>query len=346
MKVAFITGAGGQDASYLIEFLLTKNYIIHGLVRRNSVLDFPRLRDVRKNSNLHLHYGDLTDTSSINRILRIIKTKHQQFQLEVYHLAAQSHVGISFECPEYTTQAITMGILNILECIKNQNMIEYTKIYNASTSEMFGNQPAPQNENTQFDPKSPYACAKVFAHNLCEIYRDSYNMFVCSGLLFNHSSVRRTSNFILRKIAIGVAKYKTLDKILTLGNLNAKRDIGTSRDYVEGMYLMLQQETPQDFVLATETQYTIREFVEMAFEVIGKTITWKGSGLDEIGYDQEGNVIVEVNECFYRPNEVNNLLGDASKARQYLGWKPKTSTKDLLREMVEHELNQSHITSV
>lgn len=341
-NIAFITGANGQDASYLIEFLLKKDYIIHGLVRRNSVLDFPRLEHVRKNVNLHLHYGDVTDTSSINRILRIIKTNYKNFNLEVYHLAAQSHVGISFECPEYTIQTITIGILNVLECIKNQNMISYTKIYNASTSEMFGNESAPQNETTPFDPKSPYACAKVFAHNLCSIYRESYNMFVCSGILMNHSSVRRTSNFILRKIAIGVSKYEKEQKILKLGNLNAKRDIGASRDYIEGMYLMLQQEKPEDYVLATGTQYTIREFVEMAFQVVNKTITWIGNGLNEVGYDQDGNILVQVDEKYFRPNEVNNLLGDSTKAREKLGWKPKTTTKELLREMVEYELNHFH----
>ena len=339
MKIAFITGAGGQDASYLIEFLLDKNYIIHGLVRRNSVLDFPRLEKIRNHSNLHLHYGDLTDTSSINRILRIIKTNYKDIELDVYHLAAQSHVGISFECPEYTTQAITMGILNVLECIKNQNMISYTKIYNASTSEMYGNQPAPQNEDTPFDPKSPYACAKVFAHHLCQVYRDSYNMFICSGTLFNHASQRRTSNFILRKIAIGVATYHQTGQVLTLGNLNAKRDIGASSDYVKGMWRMLQQETPQDFVLATGTQYTIREYVEMAFNVIGITITWKGSGLEERGYDDQGNLLVNVDSKFYRPNEVNDLLGDATRARQMLGWTSTITTKELLKEMVEHELN-------
>ncbi len=342
-KIAFITGANGQDASFLIEFLLNKNYIIHGLVRRNSVLDFPRLENIRDNPNLHLHYGDVTDTSSINRIFRIIKTNYKDFKLEIYHLAAQSHVGISFECPEYTTQTITMGILNILECVKNQNMIEYTRIYNASTSEMFGNQLAPQNEMTCFDPKSPYACAKVFAHNLCCVYRDSYNMFVCSGILFNHSSERRSSNFILRKIAMGVAKYQKDKKILRLGNLNAKRDIGSSMDYVKGMYLMLQQENPEDFVLATGTQYTIREFVEMAFQIIGINITWKGQGLNELGFDQYENIVVNVDEKYFRPNEVNNLLGDAKKAQEKLGWKSNTTTEDLLREMVEYELNNYHI---
>lgn len=339
INIAFISGANGQDASFLIEFLLNKNYIIYGLVRRNSILDFPRLKNVRKNQNLHLHYGDITDTSSINRILRIIKTNHKNFKLEVYHLAAQSHVGISFECPEYTTQTITMGILNILECVKNQNMIEYTRIYNASTSEMFGNQPAPQNEMTRFDPKSPYAVAKVFAHHLCSVYRDSYNMYVCSGILMNHSSTRRTSNFILRKIAMGVANNVKNNKVLRLGNLNAKRDIGSSKDYVEGMYLMLQQEKPEDFILATGIQYTIREFVEISFQIAGKTITWKGHGLDELGYDQYNNIVVCVDKKYFRPNEVDDLLGDATKAQEKLGWKPKTTTQELLKEMVEFELN-------
>jgi GDPmannose 4,6-dehydratase len=339
MKVALITGISGMDGHNLVSFLLKKEYKIYGIVRRTSLFNLSRLDKYRKQINLV--YGDMTDTSSLNHILSNIKKEMTEEDfLEIYHLAAMSHVGISFEIPENTAQVIAMGCLNLLEAVRNQDMIKCTRIYNASTSEMFGNQPAPQNENTRFDPKSPYAVAKTFAHHICQVYRDSYNMFVCSGVLFNHSDIWRGENFILRKIAMGIAQYKSSGKILTLGNLDAKRDIGASRDYVEGMYLMLQQEKPDDFVLATGTQYKIREFVEMAFEVIGKTITWKDSGLNEKGYDQEGNILVEVNPKYFRPNEVNNLLGNAYKAQKFLGWKPKTSTRDLLREMVEYELDQ------
>lgn len=339
MKIALITGISGMDGCNLVPFLLKKEYKIYGIVRRTSLFNLSRLDKYR--NKITLIYGDMTDTSSLNHILSNIKTEMKpEDSLEVYHLAAMSHVKISFEIPENTAQVIAIGILNLLEAIRNQNMIHCTKIYNASTSEMFGNQPSPQNENTKFDPKSPYAVAKTFAHQMCDVYRTSYDMFICSGLLFNHSGPQRGENFILRKIAMGVAKYKSSGKVLTLGNLNAKRDIGASRDYIQGMWMMLQQKKPDDYVLATGSQYTIREFVEMAFQVVDITITWKGSGLDEVGYDQKGNVVVEINPKYFRPNEVNNLLGNSYKAQKILGWKPKISTKELLKEMVEHELNQ------
>lgn len=342
MKIALITGISGMDGCNLVPFLLNKGYKIIGIVRRTSLFNLTRLEKYRE--QIELVYGDMTDTSSLNHILSNIKENmKKEDELEIYHLAAMSHVGISFEMPEYTSQVVAMGILNLLEAVRNQNMIHCTKIYNASTSEMFGNQQAPQNELTRFDPKSPYAVAKTFAHHMCQVYRDSYGMFICSGLLFNHSGCERGENFILRKIAMGVAKYQKSKKILKLGNLNAKRDIGASRDYIEGMYMMLQQEKPEDFVLATGTQYTIREFVEMAFQVVNKTITWKGAGLNEVGYDQDGNILVQVNERYFRPNEVNNLLGDSTKAQEKLGWKPKTTTRELLKEMVEYELNHNHI---
>jgi GDPmannose 4,6-dehydratase len=223
-------------------------------------------------------------------------------------------------------------------------MIPYTKIYNASTSEMFGNQPIPQDETTLFDPKSPYACAKVFAHHLCDVYRDSYKMFICSGILFNHASPRRSSNFILRKIAIGVVNYKKDNQsILELGNLNAKRDIGFSKDYVEGMWMMLQQDKPDNYVLASGVQYTIREFVEIAFSLIGKTIAWKNSGLNEVGCDENDNILVKVNSKYFRPNEVENLLGNSTKAYKQFGWKPMITTQKLLKEIIEYELNKNHL---
>ncbi len=342
MKIALITGISGMDGYNLVSFLLKKEYKIIGIIRRTSLFNLTRLEKYRE--KIDLVYGDMTDTSSLNHILsNIKKIMKEDDQLEIYHLAAMSHVGISFEMPEYTSQVVAMGMLNLLEAVRNQNMIKYTRIYNASTSEMFGNQQSPQNEMTCFDPKSPYAVAKTFAHHMCQVYRDSYDMFICSGLLFNHSDLLRGENFILRKIAMGVAKYQKNKKILKLGNLNAKRDIGASRDYIEGMYLMLQQEKPEDFVLATGTQYTIREFVEMAFQVVNKTITWKGTGLNEVGYDQDGNMLVQVDKKYFRPNEVNNLLGDSTNAQEKLGWKPKTTTKELLKEMVEYELNNNHI---
>ena len=339
VKYALITGISGMDGGNLASYLLEKGYKIVGIIRRASLFNLSRLNAIR--DQIELVYGDMTDTSSLNNVLSNIKKQmdEEHDTLEIYHLAAMSHVGISFKIPEYTAQVTSVGLVNLLEAVRNQDMTEYAKIYNASTSEMFGNQPAPQDEYTLFDPKSPYAAAKVFAHNMCDIYRDSYEMFICSGILFNHSGCQRGENFILRKIAMGVSKYFKDQTILELGNLNAKRDIGASKDYVRGMWMMLQQQEPDNYVLSTGIQYTIREFVAMAFSCIDLTITWKGRGLDEVGFDQFGNTIVKINPKYFRPNEVENLLGNSTKAQKELNWFPEITTIELLKEMVDRELN-------
>jgi GDPmannose 4,6-dehydratase len=341
-KLALISGISGMDGSYLSEFLLSKNYIVYGIVRRSSLFNLSRLDNIRNNSNLKLVYGDLTDSSNLNSILSKIKTTMKEGEiLEIYNLAAQSHVKVSFEVPEYTAQTSGFGTLNFLEAIRSNNMIECSKFYQASTSEMYGKvQEIPQKETTPFYPRSPYAVAKLYAHWITKNYRESYDMFACSGILFNHSSPRRGENFILRKISLGVAKIvKEKDSCIYLGNLNSKRDIGHSKDYIKGMWMMLQQEKPEDYVLATNKQYSIREFVEMAFDVVHIDIKWRGEGLEEVGYhEKDGKILVRVSEKYFRPAEVDTLLGDYTKAQKGLGWEPETGIRDLIHEMVHNDL--------
>jgi len=340
-KVALITGITGQDGSYLAELLLGKKYDVHGIVRRSSSFNRKRLKDINNYSHetknrLKLHYGDMTDSSSILKILHLTKPD------EVYNLAAQSHVQISFDVPEYTANADALGTLRILEGIKNSGMMNKVRFYNASTSELYGKaQETPQTEKTPFHPRSPYAIAKLYAHWMTINYREAYGMFACNGILFNHESERRGENFITKKISQQVAKIKLgMEDTLELGNLDAKRDWGYAPEYVKAMWLILQQKYPEDFVIATGETHTVREFVEKAFNRIGLEISWKGSGVDEKGFDRKtGKVIVNVNPRFFRPAEVDELLGDASYAKKKLSWKPKNTFEQLVNLMVDYDLN-------
>ena len=333
MKSALITGATGQDGSYLTELLLSKGYEVHGLIRRHSTPCDERIAQI-DDANFFLHYGDLTDSSGLNNLIREIQPD------EVYNLAAQSHVGISFEVPEYTAEATGVGTLKILEAIR-QNKID-AKFYQASTSELFGGLPetAPQSETTPFHPRSPYAAAKLYSYWITVNYREAYDMFACNGILFNHESPRRGTDFVTRKISIAVAKICAgkQDK-LSLGNLDAKRDWGFAKDYVEGQWLILQQDKPDDFVLATGETHTVREFVEAAFEEVGIKIEWRGAGVEEKGYDCDtGKLLVDVNPKYFRPAEVDLLLGDPSKAQRVLGWQRKVSFRELVKIMVQADL--------
>lgn len=339
MYVSLISGATGQDGSILSELLLEKKYEVWGIIRRCSSINTHRIDHIF--DKLHLRYGDMTDSSNLVNILMEIKTTYgdKLDRLEIFHLAAQSHVKISFEMPEYTTDVSAMGTLRLLESIRICG-IELSKIrfYNASTSEMFGKVvEVPQNENTPFYPRSPYGVAKLYAHWITKNYRESYGMFACSGILFNHESSRRTHNFVTRKTTIGLGNIlKGKQDKLVLGNIDAKRDWGHARDYVEGMWLMLQQDKPDDFVLSTNEFHTVREFVEKAFALKGFDIKWKGEGVNEIGYDANtGRELIFISEKYFRPAEVDELLGDSSKAKRVLGWQAKTSFDDLVKEMVE-----------
>ena len=333
MKSAIITGVTGQDGSYLAELLLSKGYEVHGLIRRHSTPCNDRIAHI-DDANFFLHYGDLTDSSGLSNLIRTIQPD------EVYNLAAQSHVGISFEVPEYTAEATGVGTIKLLEAIR-QNKID-TRFYQASTSELFGGLPgtAPQSETTPFHPRSPYAAAKLYSYWITVNYREAYGMFACNGILFNHESPRRGVDFVTRKITIAVAKIMAgkQDK-LSLGNMDAKRDWGFAKDYVEGQWLILQQEKPDDFVLATGETHTVREFVEAAFEEVGVKIVWKGSGVEEKGYcAKTGKLLVDVNPKYFRPAEVDLLLGDPSKAQRVLGWQRKISFRELVKIMVEADL--------
>jgi len=341
MRIAFITGITGQDGSYLAELLLEKGYIVHGLIRRCSNINTQRIDHIFKNKNLKLHYGDMTDGASLYKILNEIKNLYPEMErLEVYNLAAQSHVKISFEMPEYTADTDGFGTLKLLEAIVNNDLKEKTRFYQASTSELYGQvQEVPQKETTPFYPRSPYAVAKLYAFWIVKNYREAYNLYACNGILFNHGGVRRGHNFIERKITLGLGKIlrKETNK-LTVGNLNALRDLGSSKDYVEGMWLMLQQDKPDDFVLATGKMYSIRQMIEIAFGFKGFNIKWKGEGINEIGYDEKtGRELVSIDERYFRPAEVEQLLGDPSKAKEKLGWTAKTDIYDLLKEMVEYD---------
>ena len=333
MKTAIITGVTGQDGSYLAELLLSKGYEVHGLIRRHSTPCTERIDHI-DDANFFLHYGDVTDSLGLSNLIRKIQPD------EIYNLAAQSHVGISFEVPEYTAEATGVSTLKILEAIR-QNKID-TKFYQASTSELFGGLigTAPQSETTPFHPRSPYAAAKLYSYWITVNYREAYNIFACNGILFNHESPRRGEDFVTRKISIAVAKICAgLQDKLSLGNLDAKRDWGFAKDYVEGMWLILQQKKPDDFVLATGETHTVREFVEAAFEEVGTKITWKGAGVDEKGYDSEtGKLLVDVNPKYFRPAEVDLLLGDPSKAQKVLGWQRKVSFRELVKLMIQADL--------
>ncbi len=340
MKTALITGITGQDGSYLAELLLEKGYEVHGIVRRSSSFNFQRIKHLHTDphwpqNRIHLYYGDMTDTLSINRLLNEIKPD------EIYNLAAQSHVAVSFETPEYTGQADALGALRVLDAIKSLNLVEKTRFYQASTSEMFGKaQETKQNENTPFYPRSPYGAAKVYAHWVTINYREAYGIYACSGILFNHESPRRGESFVTRKVTISLANIiRGTHHKLYLGNMNAKRDWGYAKDFVEGMWMMLQQDKPDDYVLATGHTYSVREFVQEAFGLCGYDIEWRGEGPDEKGVDKNsGEVLIEVDPKYYRPTEVDILLGDATKAKEKLGWEPKVGFKELVRLMVEEDL--------
>lgn len=340
-RVAFITGITGQDGSYLAELLLSKKYIVHGLIRRSSTINTSRIDHIFQNKDLKLHYGDITDTSCLEKILNTIKNTYPNMsRLEVYNLAAQSHVKISFEMPEYTADTDALGTLKLLEAIRNNNLQNITRFYQASTSELYGNvQETPQNENTPFYPRSPYGVAKLYAYWIVKNYREAYGMFACNGILFNHSGIRRGHNFVERKITLGLGKIirGETDRII-MGNIDAMRDIGSAEDYVEGMWLMLQHDVPDDYILSTDETHSVREIIEKAFGMCGFKIKWEGRGVNEIGYNEKtGQAMIFISEKYYRPSEVELLWGDSTKARTVLGWKPKTSFYELIRTMVEND---------
>ncbi len=339
-KTALITGITGQDGSYLSDFLLEKGYQVHGLIRRNSIGNIDRIDHILRSKyfgvKFFLHYADITDSSNLMRLINEIKPN------EVYNLAAQSHVGISFEIPEYTAEATGVATVKLLEAIRvNGGNCRY---YQASTSELFGGLPetAPQNENTPFYPKSPYGAAKLYSYWITVNYRESYNLFACNGILFNHESPRRGKNFVTRKTTLAVANILAgkQDK-LSLGNMEARRDWGFAGDYVEGMWLMLQQAQPKDYILATNESHTVREFVEAAFLAAGITIRWEGRGIDEKGFDEKsGRLLVDIDPQFYRPAEVEYLLGDSSKAEKELKWHRKVDFYGLVKMMVDADIEQ------
>jgi GDPmannose 4,6-dehydratase len=331
--VAVVTGITGQDGSYLAELLLEKGYKVVGVVRRSSTPNTSRIDHLLKNPDLHLEQADLTDSTSIANIFSKL---HDVHRIEVYNLAAQSHVGASFFQPEYTANVDGLGPLRILEVIRQQGLSDKTRFYQASTSELFGRVvETPQTETTPLYPRSPYGVAKLYAHWIVKNYRESYNMFACSGILFNHESERRGPEFVTRKITLGIAKLRTDPNfVLELGNLDSKRDWGHARDYIYGMWLMLQQDVPDDFVLSTGETHTVREFIELAFKVAGDFITWSGSGVNEIATDSRGRVVVRVDPTFYRPCEVDVLIGDSSKAKKVLGWTPSMTFRELVAVMV------------
>lgn len=336
--VALITGITGQDGSYLAEFLLNRGYEVHGVVRRSSSFNTWRIdhlyKDIHEAENFFLHYGDLTDGTSVIRLMREINPD------EVYNLAAQSHVKVSFEAPEYTANSDGLGVLRVLEAIKLLDMIDKVKIYQASTSELYGLvQETPQTEKTPFYPRSPYAVAKLYAYWIMKNYREAYNIFACNGILFNHESPRRGQTFVTRKITMALCKIKLGEQEkLYLGNIDSKRDWGYAKEYVESMWLMLQQEKPDDYVVATGETHTVREFVEESCKVLGMDIVWEGKGLEEKGIDKKTHkTIVEIDPLYFRPTEVELLLGDASKAKRVLGWEPKTKFRDLVKIMVDSD---------
>ena len=340
-NIAFITGITGQDGSYLAEFLLEKGYYVHGLIRRSSTINTSRIDHIFNNSNLQLHYGDLTDSSCLFMCLSNIKDKYNDIKcLEIYNLAAQSHVKVSFEMPEYTADTDAFGTLKLLEAIRANNLENITKFYQASTSELYGLvQEVPQSEKTPFYPRSPYGVAKLYSYWIVKNYREAYNMFACNGILFNHESERRGHNFVTRKITLGLNKILQgeTDKLI-MGNIDSLRDWGHARDYIEGMWLILQQDKPDDFVLATGAMHSVREFIEKAFALKGFNIKWRGSGINEIGYDEiTGKELIIIDPKYFRPTEVELLIGDANKAKTILNWEPKIDFNNLVKIMVESD---------
>ena len=351
-KVAFITGITGQDGAYLAKLLLKKGYTVHGLKRRSSSFNTGRIDHLYQDPhvskrNFILHHGDLTDSTNLIRIIQEVQPD------EIYNLAAQSHVHVSFETPEYTANADALGTLRILEAIRILGMVEKTKFYQASTSELYGiAQEVPQNENTPFYPRSPYAVAKLYGYWITINYREAYNMYACNGILFNHESPVRGETFVTRKITRAAVRISmgTQEQVY-LGNLDAKRDWGHAGDFVDGMWRMLQQEKPEDFVLATGVTTTIREFAERAFAEVGITLGWSGRGVDEVGRDTKtGNTVVSVDPTYFRPTEVDLLIGDATKAREKLGWKPTLDLQQMIEEMIASDLEEArkdqHLQSV
>ena len=339
VKRALITGVTGQDGAYLAQLLLSKGYEVHGIKRRASSFNTNRIDHIYEDphqSGRHflLHYGDLTDSSSLIQIVQKVKPD------EIYNLAAQSHVKVSFEEPEYTANSDALGTLRLLEAIRIAGLENVTRFYQASTSEMYGLvQEIPQKETTPFYPRSPYAVAKLYAYWITVNYREAYGMYACNGILFNHESPTRGETFVTRKITRGLARIKVgLQDRLYLGNLDALRDWGHARDYVEMQWRMLQQNEPKDYVIATGKQHSVREFTELSAQYLGMELTWEGAGAEEKGVDKQGNVVVAVDPRYYRPTEVETLCGDASKARRELGWEPKVSFRDLVKEMVEEDL--------
>ena len=339
-KIALITGITGQDGSLLAKFLINKNYIVHGIKRRSSSFNTQRIDDIYKdihepNSKLYLHYGDLTDFSSILNIINKIKPD------EIYNLAAQSHVKVSFETPEYTANADALGTLRILEAIKILDKKKKIRFYQASTSEMYGSSPPPQNENTPMHPASPYGAAKLYAHWITKNYRVSYGIYASTGILFNHEGPSRGETFVSRKITMGIANIiKKKQKYLYLGNLDAYRDWGDARDYVAAMWKILQQKKPDDFVIATGKSHSVRNFVEAAFSELGINIIWKGKGLNELGLDKKTKkVYIKIDKKYFRPQEVDHLRGNFNKAKKILNWQPKIKFKQMIRDMLKKDLD-------
>ena len=338
-KIALIFGVTGQDGAYLAELLLKKGYLVHGVKRRSSSLNTGRVDHIyqapfEKKRKFFLHYGDVTDAISVSRLIKMIRPS------EIYNLAAQSHVSVSFEVPEYTANADAIGALRILEAIKFHGFEKITKFYQAGTSEMFGKvQETPQSERTPFYPRSPYGVAKVYAHWITVNYREAYKIFACNGILFNHESPVRGETFVTRKIVIGLCKIKLKkQKTLYLGNLYAKRDWGHARDYVEAMWKMLQQKTPSDYVISTGKQFTVKQFVNLVLKELKIDFKWKGKGINEKCFDTDNNCIVACDKEYFRPLEVDTLLGNSQKAYRELNWKPKTQIDDLVKEMVNYDL--------
>ncbi len=339
MKKAFITGVTGQDGSYLAEFLIEKGYEVHGMIRRSSVDYRERIAHLEGNPQFHLHYGDMGDSMSLVSVIGSVRPD------EIYNLAAQSHVQVSFDVPEFTADVDAVGVLRILEAVRVCGLADSCRIYQASTSELYGKvEEVPQSETTPFHPYSPYAVAKQYGFWIVKEYREAYHMFCCSGILFNHESERRGETFVTRKISLAAARIRQgkQDK-LYLGNLSSLRDWGYAKDYVECMWLILQNKTPEDFVIATGVQHSVREFCKLAFHYAGIELEFRGEGMDEKGIDKAtGKVLVEISPDFYRPTDVVNLLGDPTKARVELGWNPtKTSFEDLVRIMVEHDMEKT-----
>ena len=341
IRVALITGITGQDGSYLAELLLKKNYYVWGIIRRSSSINTKRIDHLYHNKKLILKYGDLTDSPNLLHIMSEIKSTYLDLDtLEIYNLGAMSHVKVSFEMPEYTANADGMGVLRLLEAIRSSGLMNKCRFYQASTSELYGLvQEVPQKETTPFYPRSPYGVAKLYGFWITKNYRESYNMFACNGILFNHESPRRGPTFVTRKITRGLNMILKgeRDKLI-MGNIDAKRDWGHAKDYVEGMWRILQSDKPDDFVLSTNEFHSVREFIEIAFSLKGFNIKWKGTGVDEIGYDENsGRELIFISEKYFRPAEVEELLGDSTKAREKLGWNPQYSFIDLVKEMVNED---------